>query len=199
MSASDSDAKGGASVKQTCWWGLPVTKSSSVVSFVLVRIVAALSAASILALTACVTNPLSRTPAESSNPVTLSGYTLVAGQTITIQAVDQNSGNLVTLGTAPSATTGTPYTTSGGTHYTLYPWSYAAGVLAPNYWSPQSIVPDLATSQGHLELVASAGNTAFDSSARPRSIRSSHPERIRSRPEASTPTASPPCCSIRRA
>src|SRR5262249_32057308 len=29
------------------------------------------------------------------------------------------------------------------------------------FWSPQSIVPDLATNQGHLELFASAGSFAF--------------------------------------
>ena len=114
-----------------------------------------------LVLAACVTHPLSRTKAESSDAVTMSGYTLAAGQTITIQAYDQNSGNLATLGTAVSATSGSSYKTASGTPYTLYPWSYSAGVLAPNYWSPQSIVADLATAQGHAELVASAGNYTF--------------------------------------
>lgn len=146
--------------------GLPVT-NVPFVSFMPVRFLAVLAGFSILALAACVTNPLSRTPAESSNPVTLSGYALAAGQTITIQAVDQNTGNLVTLGTTPSAMAGASYTTPGGAHYTLYPWSYAAGVLSAHYWSPQSIVPDLSTSQGHLELVASAGVTTFDTFSPP--------------------------------
>jgi len=56
---------------------------------------------------------------------------------------------------------GTPYTTSTGTPYTLYPWSFNAGVLPANYWSPQAIVPDLATSQGHLELTVSGGGHTF--------------------------------------
>jgi hypothetical protein len=30
-------------------------------------------------------------------------------------------------------------------------------VLPSNFWAPQSIVPNLATSQGHLEIFASAG------------------------------------------
>jgi hypothetical protein len=114
-----------------------------------------------LALTACVTHPLSRTAAESSAPVTLSGYTLAAGQTITIEAMDQNTGVLAPLGTTTAATTGNPYTTTGGTHYTLYPWSYPAGVLPAHFWSPQSIVADLATGQGHAELVVSGGGHTF--------------------------------------
>lgn len=110
-----------------------------------------------LILAACVTHPLSRTTAESSNPVTLNGYTLKGGQTVTLDAVDQNTGSLANLGTTASSMSGTPYTTPGGTHYTLYPWSFNAGVLASKYWSPQAIVPDLATAQGHLEIVASGG------------------------------------------
>jgi len=84
------------------------------------------------------------------------GYTVFPGQTITIQAVYQNTGNLVTRGTATSATSGIPSKTPGGTNYTLYPWSFDAGVLPANFWSPQPIVADLATSQGHLEIFASA-------------------------------------------
>jgi hypothetical protein len=60
-----------------------------------------------LLLTACVISPLSRTNAESSNGVRLKGYTLTPGQAITIQAVDQNTGNLDTRGTAAAATSGT--------------------------------------------------------------------------------------------
>jgi hypothetical protein len=52
-----------------------------------------------LPLLACVAIPASRTTGESSNPVSLVGYTLFPGQTITIQTVDQNTGNLVTRGT----------------------------------------------------------------------------------------------------
>lgn len=115
------------------------------------------------AMTACVTNPLSRTTSESSQAITLNGYAGTGGQKVTVKAVDQNTGSLATLGMATAAMSGSPYTTSTGTHYTLYPWTYAAGVLPPNFWSPQTIVPDLATSQGHLELFASAGASApFD-------------------------------------
>jgi hypothetical protein len=114
-----------------------------------------------LLLAGCVVSPLSRTNAESSNAVTLKGYTLSPGQAITIQAVDQNTGNLDTRGTATSANSGMSYKTSSGTSYTLYPWSFDAGVLPANFWSPQSIVADLATSQGHLEMFASAGNSSF--------------------------------------
>jgi dienelactone hydrolase len=56
-----------------------------------------------LPLLACVASPSSRTVTESSNPVSLAGFVAHPGQTITIQAVDQNTGNLVTLGTAISA------------------------------------------------------------------------------------------------
>jgi hypothetical protein len=57
-----------------------------------------------LLLAGCVVSPLSRTNAESSNAVTLKGYTLSPGQAITIQAVDQNTGNLDIRGAATSAT-----------------------------------------------------------------------------------------------
>ena len=56
---------------------------------------------------------------------------------------------------------GTSYKTSGGTSYTLYPWSFSAGVLPANFWAPQSIVDDLKTSQGHLEIFASVGGNNF--------------------------------------
>ncbi|MGA2290733.1 alpha/beta hydrolase family protein [Bradyrhizobium sp.] len=115
-----------------------------------------------LPLGACVTSPLSRIGAESSNPVALSGYATSPGQAVTIQAVDQNTGNPVTQGVTNSAMSGLPFKTSGGIGYTLYPWSYNAGVLPPNYWSPQSIVADVATSQGHLEITASAGGSNLD-------------------------------------
>src|SRR5215471_18703166 len=91
----------------------------------------------------------------------LKGYTLSPGQVITIQAVDQNTANLDTRGTATSGASGTSYKTPSGTSYTLYPWSFDAGVLPANFWSPQSIVADLATSQGHLEMFASVGSSNF--------------------------------------
>ena len=114
-----------------------------------------------LSLLACVAVPSSRTAGESSNPVSLVGYTVFPGQTITIQTVDQNTGNLVTRGTATSAASGIPSKTPGGTNYTLYPWSFDAGVLPANFWSPQSIVADLSTSQGHLEIFASVDGNNF--------------------------------------
>ena len=114
-----------------------------------------------LPVVACVAAPSSRTASESSAPVSLQGYTVFPGQRITIQAVDQNTGNLVTRGTAISATSGLPAQTLGGTNYSIYPWSFDAGVLPANFWSPQSIVADLATSQGHLELFASSDGNNF--------------------------------------
>jgi hypothetical protein len=47
-------------------------------------------------------------------PVSLVGYTVFPGQTITIQAVDQNTGNLVARGTTTSASSGIPSETPGG-------------------------------------------------------------------------------------
>jgi transposase len=129
--------------------------------FAVLGIRTALLLVTYLLLTACVVSPLSRTNAESPNGVRLKGYTLTPGQAITIQAVDQNTGNLDTRGTATAATSGTSYKTASGTSYTLYPWSFDAGVLPANFWSPQSIVADLATSQGHLEMFALVGSSNF--------------------------------------
>ena len=120
-----------------------------------IRLVFALVAS--LSLAACVIDPPSRTSSESSNPTTLSGFVATPGQAVTIQAVDQNTGQLVALGTATSATSATSYTAPGGASYKLYQWSFGADVLPANLWSPQTIVPDLSTGQGHLEIVASAG------------------------------------------
>ncbi|MGC2591409.1 MAG: hypothetical protein WA425_05765, partial [Xanthobacteraceae bacterium] len=111
---------------------------------------------------AAVTSPSSRTVGNPANAVTLKGYVEKAGQTVTIQAVDQNTGELVTLGTTKAAMSGTAHTTPSGTHYTAYPWSFPASVLALKYWAPQKIVADLATSQGHLELFATAGGQNLD-------------------------------------
>ena len=128
------------------------------------RLFVALPALAILALSACVMSPHSRSTAESSDPVALNGYAPTLGETITIDAVDQNTGNLAPLGTAKSVMPGMPFVTPGGFHYTLYPWSwsYPAGMVPQNYWSPQlSDLPDLGTSQGHLELVVSDGGAPF--------------------------------------
>lgn len=108
-----------------------------------------------------VTSPSSRIASESSTPVKLNGFVGAPGLKITIQAVNQNTGSLVTLGTAVSSNTGTAYTTSSQQHYKIYPWSFDAGVLAAKYWAPQTIVPDLATGQGHLEIFASAEHHDF--------------------------------------
>ena len=113
-------------------------------------------------MAAAVTSPSSRTVGNPANAVTLQGYVEKAGQTVTIQAVDQNTGALVKLGTTKAAMSGTPHTTPSGTHYTAYAWSFPAGVLALNYWAPQKIVADVATSQGHLELFATAGGQNLD-------------------------------------
>src|SRR5215472_15495229 len=92
-----------------------------------------------LLLGSCVTSPPSRTAAVSGAPVTISGYVLSKGDKITIQAVNQNTGALDTLGSTKSVGPGIPHTTSGGTSYTVYPWTYKAGVLDAKYWSPQTI------------------------------------------------------------
>ena len=105
-----------------------------------------------VSLAACVIDPPSRTSQEFSQPTALAGFVGSPGQDITIQAVDQNSGSLVTLGTATSSPSATPYTAPSGTSYKLYRWSFDTGVLAANLWSPQEIVPDLKTAQGHLDL-----------------------------------------------
>jgi len=108
-----------------------------------------------------VTSPSSRTVADPTAAVTLKGYVEKSGETVTIQAVDQNTGVPVTLGTAKAATTGTSHTTPSGTHYKTYAWTFPAGVLALNYWAPQTVVADVATSQGHLELFVTAGGKNF--------------------------------------
>jgi hypothetical protein len=110
-----------------------------------------------LPLAACVIDPPSRTSSESSNSTTLSGFVGSPSQAITSQAVDQNTGQLVTLGAATSVSSATPYTAPTGVSYKLYQWSFNTGVLPANLWSPQTIVPDLSTGQGHLEIFASAG------------------------------------------
>ena len=112
-------------------------------------------------LASCVISPLSRTNANSKSPVTLQGYALSNTATITITAVNQNTGAIDTLGHATFMGAPITHTTSDGTTYTLYPWTFDAGVIAPNYWSPQSIVANLQTTQGHLELFASDGGTNY--------------------------------------
>jgi hypothetical protein len=129
--------------------------------------VLALCAVSVLTLTGCVVSPLSRTNANSLATVTLKGYASTAGETVTIQAVDQNTGTPVTLNTVPAAMSGTPFIATNGTHYSLFPWSYNAGVLPPNYWSPQNSVSDLKTAQGHLEIVVSDSTMRFDTFSQP--------------------------------
>jgi hypothetical protein len=114
-----------------------------------------------LPLVADVLSPSSRTSADSTKPVTLSGYVTSPGQTVTVQAIDQDTGSFAPLGTTTAASTGKSYTPSSGPSYTLYPWTYNAGMLAPNYWAPQKIAPNLATSQGHLELSAVAAGPAL--------------------------------------
>jgi dienelactone hydrolase len=113
------------------------------------------------AVASCVVSPLSRTNANSNSPVTLQGYALSNTATVTIKAVNQNTGAIDTLGVATFNGAPITHTTSGGTTYTLYPWTFKAGVLAQNYWSPQSIVADLKTAQGHLELFASDGGANY--------------------------------------
>ena len=125
-----------------------------------------------LPLSAQVLSPSSRTSAESTAKVTLKGYAPSPGEKVTINAVDQNTGNFVLLGTAMAAMSGDTFRVPSkrrlGATYKLYPWTYEAGVPAAKYWSPQSIVADLMTSQGHLELQAStAPNNILETFSQP--------------------------------
>ncbi len=125
-----------------------------------------------LPLSAQVLSPSSRTSAESTAKVTLKGYAPSPGEKVTINAVDQNTGNFVLLGTAMAAMSGDTFRIHSkrrlGATYKLYPWTYEAGVPAAKYWSPQSIVADLMTSQGHLELQAStAPNKILETFSQP--------------------------------
>ena len=98
-----------------------------------------------------VLSPSSRTAHQSNKSVALSGYVLVPEQTVTISAIDQNTGDRVFLGTTKASNSGKSYS-SNGQSYTLYPWRYEAGVLGVNYWAPQQLAANIAASQGHLEL-----------------------------------------------
>jgi hypothetical protein len=117
-----------------------------------------------------VLSPSSRTAAQSGAAVTLSGWVLTAGQSITIAAVDQNTGKTQTLGVVTASNSGKTYNpirchvshhdiVCRHYDYTLYPWSYtSASPLPANYWAPQlSFAVGLPTSQGHLELFALVG------------------------------------------
>ena len=114
-----------------------------------------------LALASCVVSPPSRTAAESNLSVTLQGFALGNALPIKVQAVNQNNGSVDTLGMATFVGPGIPHTTSGGTMYTLFPWTFTTGVLDKKYWSPQDIIDELKTAQGHLELFASNGGKNF--------------------------------------
>lgn len=119
-----------------------------------------------------VLSPSSRTASQSNSSVTLSGWVLAPGQAVNVEAVDQTTGTLQSLGSINAATTGATYHTvrcNPGNHppcktiaYTLYPWSYPAGQLADHYWAPQlSFAAGVSASQGHLELFASAGGVTL--------------------------------------
>jgi len=131
-------------------WGFAMPNVRRVLSLPLAVVLVAFS------LAACNVSPSSRTAAESTNAVTLAGFAFSGGESIAIQAVDQNTGALVSQGAAVSASSGASFKTPSGFAYKLYPWTFNAGVLAPNFWAPQTIIPDLETSQGHLEIFASS-------------------------------------------
>ncbi len=96
-----------------------------------------------------VASPHTRSPWDPTQPVTLTGYTQIGNQTITFEAVDQNTRQLVPL---PGSTTSAEADTPGRGHL----WTFNAGVLPPNFWAPQTVPngANLKTSQGHLEIVA---------------------------------------------
>jgi hypothetical protein len=103
-----------------------------------------------------VLSPSSHTGGTYKDPIALKGYAPAPGQRVTIHAIDQNTGSLVSLPLwATAKTSGVSYATSSGRTYKLYPWTYdVPATLAANYWAPQSISTDLQSSQGHLELRA---------------------------------------------
>ncbi|MGA9007030.1 MAG: hypothetical protein WB495_09065 [Xanthobacteraceae bacterium] len=132
----------------------------------------ALGASPVVAQVYGVVSPSSRIAAQSNASVTLSGWVLASGQMVSIEAVDQSTGVLQPLGTVNASTSGATYHAlrchlgnnplCKTVSYTLYPWSYPAGQLAANYWAPQlSFAAGVSTSQGHLELVASAGGVTL--------------------------------------
>jgi dienelactone hydrolase len=138
--------------------GIAVRDVRPVITLVACLCVQALACLPVLAQ---VLSPSSRTARGSTDILVLQGYALSPGQKVKIEAVDQNTGNLVTLDTVSAAQSGNSYATSQGVKYKLYPWTYKPGTLAANYWAPQSIVADLATSQGHLELRALIDRTTI--------------------------------------
>ncbi len=109
--------------------------------------------------------PVSRTDVSSEKSVTLSGYVTSQGQTVAIQALNQNTGKFELIDNVPVIASSETYTLPSGASYTIYPWSYSH-VYPSQYWSPQNIVPNLTTSQGHLELSAAAGGTALGTFSR---------------------------------
>jgi uncharacterized ParB-like nuclease family protein len=108
---------------------------------------------------------VSRTDVSSGKSVTLSGYVTSPGQTVAIQALNQNTGKFDPIDNVPVTASGQTYALPSGARYTIYPWNYSH-VYPPQYWSPQNIVPNLTTSQGHLELSAAAGSTALGTFSR---------------------------------
>ena len=127
-----------------------------------------------LALASCVTSPFSRSPADSLQPVTLSGYVLGKHDTVIIKAINQNTGIAEQVGSAVSDDVGITRTNATNTTYTLFHWTWTypnnGGVLPAQYWSPQSIVGvlpssaiyDLKTAQGHAELLAFVNGVPLD-------------------------------------
>jgi hypothetical protein len=113
----------------------------------------------------CITSPSSGTAWDSRNPVTVTGYVGSGGQTITVQAYDQDARKYFTLGTTTSLNTPDTYLPLQGPVQNAYHWHFTSpsngGVVLANYWAPQSVtdtqgnvVPNLGSSQGHLEIRA---------------------------------------------
>jgi hypothetical protein len=106
---------------------------------------------------------VSPSPWDSRNDVTFTGTVAGEGQQVTIQAVDQTSGNYVNVGTVTSTgnTTVIPcHKPTGWVGVDGFLWSFK-GFFLQNYWAPQFIadsqaklVPNLGSSQGHLEIRA---------------------------------------------
>jgi hypothetical protein len=123
------------------------------IRFPVIRVARVLAAC--LLLGACTFPPFSRTSADSLKDVSLSGCTSSPQQGISVQAADQNffhGRNTLNFPGVPPLQSSATGTSVPGMSGTCYRWMFDAGVLPANNWSPQMIVSDLATSQGHLEI-----------------------------------------------
>ena len=150
-------------------------------------------------LAAAVTSPSSRTAGNPANAVTLKCYVEKAGQTVTIQAVDQNTGALVTLGTTKAAMSGRR--TRRRPAHTTRPIRGASppACLPSNTGRRKKSLPTWQQAKDILNCSPPPAAKTSIPSARRRAPQRKPPARIRRPPRRIFPRANPPCCSIRTA